>query len=70
MRNYASFRGNWPVVPDGFESLRSLQLRLSLKKHAGVAPIIGSQRNRRFVYKLPKADGALLPSVDSSVSER
>src|SRR5579883_419574 len=26
MRNYASFRGNWPVVPDGFESLRSLHL--------------------------------------------
>jgi hypothetical protein len=24
MRNYASFCGNWPVVPDGFESLRSL----------------------------------------------
>jgi len=24
MRNYASFGGNWPVVPDSFESLRSL----------------------------------------------
>jgi excisionase family DNA binding protein len=25
MRNYASFTGNWPVVPDGFESLYSRQ---------------------------------------------
>jgi len=30
MRNYASFRGNWPVVPDGFESLRSLHFFVPL----------------------------------------
>jgi hypothetical protein len=31
MRNYASFCGNWPVVPDGFESLRSLHFFFILK---------------------------------------
>jgi hypothetical protein len=30
MSNYASFRGNWQVTPDGFESLRSLHLYLSV----------------------------------------
>src|SRR6266404_9181242 len=32
MRNYASFRGNWPVVLDGFESLRSLHFLPALNK--------------------------------------
>src|ERR1035438_8151972 len=39
MRNYSIFCGNRPVDSDGFESLCSLQLHLSFKAHADVAPI-------------------------------
>ena len=57
------------MVLDGFESLRRLQLRLFFKKHADVATVIGFQRDRGLY--LQGVDGeALLPSVNSSVTER
>jgi hypothetical protein len=43
MRNYASFRGNWPVIPDGFESLRSLHFDFK-----GFSEYKGQSYNRKL----------------------
>jgi hypothetical protein len=70
MRDYASFRGNWPVVPDGFESLRSLQLRLALKKHADVAPIIALQRDKGLCLQRPESRWCCPLTFSGFFSER
>jgi hypothetical protein len=44
----ATLQIGWARKPGGFESLRSLRLRLSFRKHATVAPIVGLQRDRGF----------------------